>query len=169
MDSKLSRSFSRVAVSTSFLILSFLVNPAHAVNWQEVSDAGQLLGTAQEPLGDGPLRNIRGAVSTNADVDLYKIFISDPTIFSASVESATGNFDSVLALFNQGGFGVYGNDDARLGSSDAGYPLAASLARRPRAGTIWRYLVLTLRPQVAMAPLRTIILLPIRALLLHRF
>lgn len=137
MDSKLSRSFSKVAVSTSFLMLSFLVNPAHAVNWQEVNDAGQLLLTAQEPIGNGPLRNIRGTVSTNADVDLYKIFISDPTTFSASVESATGNFDSVLALFNQGGFGVYGNDDARLGSSDAGLP-AGSLLGPQAAG--WYYL-----------------------------
>lgn len=123
MDSKLnSNFFKKAGVTASLLTLSLLVNPAHAVNWQEAGDAGQLLGTAQEPLGNGPLRNIRGAVSTNADVDLYKIFISDPTIFSASVTSATGNFDSVLALFNQGGFGVYGNDDARLGDSNAGLP-----------------------------------------------
>ena len=141
MYSRLGRSFSKVALSTSVLMLSFLVTPAHAVNWQEVGDAGDLLSTAQEPEGNGPLRNIRGTVSTNADIDLYKIFISDPTTFSASVTSATGIFDSVLALFNSGGFGVYGNDDAKLGDSGAGLPAGSLLG--PQApglvlfGSIW--------------------------------
>ncbi len=137
MYSRLGRSFSKVALSTSVLMLSFLVTPAHAVNWQEVGDAGDLLSTAQEPEGNGPLRNIRGTVSTNADIDLYKIFISDPTTFSASVTSATGNFDSVLALFNSGGFGVYGNDDAKLGDSGAGLPAGSLLG--PQAPG-WYYL-----------------------------
>ena len=118
-------------------MLSFLGTPAHAVNWQEAGDAGDLLLTAQEPTGDGPLRNIRGTVSTNADVDLYKIFISSPTTFSASVTSETGNFDSVLALFNSGGFGVYGNDDAKLGDSGAGLPAGSLLG--PQAPG-WYYL-----------------------------
>ena len=127
MYSKLSRSFYKVAVSTSFLMLSFLAVPAHAVNWQEAGDAGDLLSAAQEPLGNGALRNIRGTISTNADVDLYKIFISSPTTFSASVTSTSGNFDSVLALFNSGGYGVYGNDDAKLGDSGAGLPAGSLL------------------------------------------
>lgn len=127
MYSKVSRSFSKVAFPASFLALSLLVNPAHAVNWDEVGDAGDVLATAQEAVGDGRLRNIYGSISTNADVDLYKIFIADPTTFSASVTSTTGNFDSVLALFNSGGYGVYGNDDAKLGSSDAGLPAGSLL------------------------------------------
>ena len=116
-----------MAVSTSFLMLSFLAVPAHAVNWTEQGDAGDLLGTAQEPTGSGPLRSIFGTISTNADVDLYKIFIASPTTFSASVTSTSGNFDSVLALFNSGGYGVYGNDDAMLGSSNAGLPAGSLL------------------------------------------
>lgn len=128
MYSKSSRNFSMAAFSASFLALSLLANPAHAVvNWTEVGDAGDLLGSAQSPVGDGRLRSITGTVSTNHDVDLYKIFINDPTSFSASVTSTTGNFDSVVALFNSGGFGVYGNDDAILGRSDAGLPAGSPL------------------------------------------
>lgn len=127
MNTKLGRSFTKVAVSASIAALSFLAAPVHAVNWTEAGDAGQLLGTAQEPLGDGPLRNIYGTISTTADVDLYKIFISNPTTFSASVTSTSGNFDSVLALFNGGGYGVYGNDDAALGNSNAGLPAGSLL------------------------------------------
>jgi hypothetical protein len=138
MYSKLGRNFSKVAFSTSFLALSLLVTPAHAVvNWTEVGDAGDLLGTAQAPVGEGRLRSITGTVSTNADVDLYKIFINNPTTFSASVTSTTGNFDSVVALFNSGGFGVYGNDDAKLGSSDSGLPAGSLLG--PQAPG-WYYL-----------------------------
>jgi hypothetical protein len=138
MNSKLnSNFFKKVAVTTSLLTLSLLVNSAHAVNWQEAGDAGALLSTAQEPTGNGPLRNIRGAVSTNADVDLYKIFISDPAAFSASVTSETGNFDSILALFNSGGFGVYGNDNAKLG--DYGASLPAGNFFGPQASG-WYYL-----------------------------
>jgi hypothetical protein len=131
--------FFQVAASTSFLMLSFLAVPAHAVNWQEVGDAGDLLSTAQEPLGNGSLRNIRGTISTNADVDLYRIFISSPTTFSASVTSTSGNFDSVLALFNSGGYGVYGNDDAKLGDSGAGLPAGSLLG--PQAPG-WYYIAI---------------------------
>jgi hypothetical protein len=102
-----------------------------------VGDAGQLIGTAQEPLGNGPLRNIYGTVTNGADVDLYRIYISNPTTFSASVTSVSGSFDSGLALFNSGGYGIYGNDDARLGDSNAGLP--AGDPRGPQAAG-WYYI-----------------------------
>ncbi|SFH30794.1 PEP-CTERM protein-sorting domain-containing protein [Nitrosospira sp. Nsp14] len=124
----------KVAVSASLLASSLFINPAYAVNWNESGDAGQLLATAQEPLGNGPLRNIYGTVTNGADVDLYRIYISSPTTFSASV---TGTFDSGLALFNSGGYGIYGNDDARLGDSNAGLP--AGDPRGPQA-VGWYYL-----------------------------
>ncbi|MDN5937010.1 MAG: PEP-CTERM sorting domain-containing protein, partial [Nitrosospira sp.] len=54
-------------------------------------------------------------------------YINDPTTFSASVTSTTGNFDSVIALFNDGGYGLYGNDDAKLGFGDAGLPAGSLL------------------------------------------
>lgn len=123
MDLKLnSAHFKKMTVSTSLLALSLLVNPAHAVDWTEVGDAGQLLNTAQEPTGDGRLRNIYGTISTNNDVDLYRLYISDPTTFSASVNSTSGDLDSAIALFNEGGYALYANDDAMLGTRNAGLP-----------------------------------------------
>lgn len=121
MDLKLNPAhFKKMGVSMSLLTLSLLVNPAHAVDWTEVGDAGQVLNTAQEPTGDGRLRNIYGTLSTNNDVDLYKLYISNPTTFSAAVNSTSGDLDSALVLFNEGGYALYGNDDAMLGTRDAG-------------------------------------------------
>lgn len=123
MDLKLNSAFKKIAVSTSLLGLAFAVNPAHAVNWDEVGDAGSLVSDAQEALGNGPLRNIYGTLSTNHDVDLYRIYISSPETFSAGVSpTGTGNLDSLLVLFNEAGYGVYGNDNATLGSGNAGLP-----------------------------------------------
>ncbi len=121
MDLKLNPA-QKVAVFMSLLTLSLLISPAHAVDWTEVGDAGQLLGTAQEPTGDGRLRNIYGTISTTNDVDLYKLYISNPTTFSAAVNSTSGDLDSALVLFNEGGYALYGNDDAMLGTRDAGLP-----------------------------------------------
>lgn len=114
--------FKKIAVSVPLFTLALLVNPAHAVDWTEIGDAGQLLTTAQQPTGDDRLRNIYGTISTNNDVDLYRIFISNPTTFSAAVNSTSGNLDSGLVLFNEGGYALYGNDDAMLGSRNAGLP-----------------------------------------------
>ena len=102
--------------------MSLLINPAHAVDWIEAGDAGQLVSTAQEPTGDGRLRNIYGTISTNNDVDLYRIYVSNPTTFSAAVNSVSGDLDSGLVLFNEAGYALYGNDDAMLGTRNAGLP-----------------------------------------------
>ena len=123
MDLKLNPAhFKKWAVSTPLLTLALLVNPAHAIDWTEVGDAGQLVSTAQMPTGDDRLRNIYGTVSTNNDVDLYRIYISNPTTFSAAVNSTSGDLDSGLVLFNEGGYALYGNDDAMLGTRNAGLP-----------------------------------------------
>jgi hypothetical protein len=114
--------FKKIAVSVSLLTLVLLANPAHAVDWTETGDAGQLVSTAQMPTGDDRLRNIYGTISTNNDVDLFRIYISNPTTFSAGVSSTSGNLDSGLILFNQGGYALYGNDDAMLGTRTSGLP-----------------------------------------------
>lgn len=115
--------FKKIAVSLPLFTLALLANPAHAVDWIEIGDAGQLVSTAQMPTGDeGRLRNIYGTLSTNNDVDMYKLYISNPTTFSAAVNSTSGNLDSLLVLFNQGGYVIYGNDDAMLGTRNAGLP-----------------------------------------------
>src|SRR5688500_1258917 len=123
MDLKLnSAGFKKVTVSMSLLTMSLLINPAHAVDWIEAGDAGQLVSTAQEPTGDSRLRNIYGTISTNNDVDLYRIYVSNPTTFSAAVNSVSGDLDSGLVLFNEAGYALYGNDDAMLGTRNAGLP-----------------------------------------------
>ena len=115
--------FKKIAVSVPLLTLALLANPVHAVDWTEIGDAGQLVSTAQMPTGDeGRLRNIYGTISTNNDVDLFRIYISNPTTFSAGVSSTSGNLDSGLILFNQGGYALYGNDDAMLGTRVSSLP-----------------------------------------------
>lgn len=143
MDLKLNPDhLKKMGVSMSLLTLSLLVNPAHAVDWTEVGDAGQLLSTAQQPKGDDRLRNIYGTISTNNDVDLYKLYISNPTTFSAAVSSTSGNLDSALVLFNEGGYALYGNDDAMLGSRNAGLP--AGNAHGPQAAGWYHLAVIPL-------------------------
>jgi hypothetical protein len=115
--------FKKITVSVPLLTLALLANPVHAVDWTEISDAGQLVSTAQMPTGDeGRLRNIYGTISTNNDVDLFRIYISNPTTFSAGVSSTSGNLDSGLILFNEGGYALYGNDDAMLRTGTSGLP-----------------------------------------------
>ncbi|PTQ79574.1 putative secreted protein with PEP-CTERM sorting signal [Nitrosospira multiformis] len=115
--------FKKITVSVPLFTLALLANPAHAVDWTEIGDAGQLVSTAQMPTGDeGRLRNIYGTISTNNDVDLFRIYISNPTTFSAGVSSTSGNLDSGLILFNEGGYALYGNDDAMLGTRVSSLP-----------------------------------------------
>jgi hypothetical protein len=114
--------FKKMTVSMSLLTMSLLANPANAIDWTEVGDAGQLIGTAQQPTGDDRLRNIYGTISTTNDVDMYRLYISNPDTFSAAVISTSGNLDSAIALFNDGGYALYANDDAMLGTHNAALP-----------------------------------------------
>jgi len=80
----------------------------------EFPDAGQVLQTAQVPLGDSgtPLDKILGTDGFPGDVDLYKVFIFDPAGFSAEVTYFGGSVgDSQLFLFDCQGVGVLSNDD----------------------------------------------------------
>jgi hypothetical protein len=122
MCSIVSRSFSKVVCLTIFLISSFFISNAQGSTWVEAGDAGDLPGLAQTPTGG--LTIITGITSTSLDADLYKIYISNPNTFSASVSGGdgTGLYDSALALFNQEGLGVYANDDAILGNGQPGLP-----------------------------------------------
>jgi len=107
-------------------------NFIRAAEWTEVTDAGPVLSEAQEPTGSGDLTSIFGTITQTptdvplndlsafgasvADVDLFRIFISDPIGFSA--ETLNGDsmnsdleFDASLALFDENGMGIYSNDD----------------------------------------------------------
>lgn len=85
--------------------------------WTEVGDAGDLPGISQVVAGSGPLDTIFG-VMNDQDVDMYQIYISDPTGFSAY---AIG-IDPQLFLFDQSGMGVYANDDGGISGLNAFLP-----------------------------------------------
>ncbi len=101
-----------ISCSVCYLITTLFLNIAQASPWAEIGDAGDLLQTTQVPAGIGPLTTITGTISTSYDVDLYKIYIRTPTAFSASTFGGEGpnDWDSMLALFDHNGFGVYMND-----------------------------------------------------------
>ena len=87
---------------------------ANAQTWDELinggGDAGDLLGTAQVPVGVGPLTMITGLVLAGGDADLFLIHIDDPANFSAQAWPNT-TFDTPLWLFDLAGYGVTFNDD----------------------------------------------------------
>lgn len=89
--------------------------------WSE-SGAGDQLSTA-ETVFDSTIQTLDriygsltsstliGASSPIYEVDLYKINISDASIFSATTESSNDQDDTALYLFDSLGFGVYMNED----------------------------------------------------------
>ncbi|UCE98835.1 MAG: hypothetical protein JSV82_06505 [Planctomycetota bacterium] len=90
----------------------FTVNSGAFAVWTEIGDAGDLPGTAQVPVGSGPLTAISGTLSS--DADMYQIYISDPIAFSAYASglSLVDPFDPQLFLFDLSGMGVYADDDS---------------------------------------------------------
>jgi hypothetical protein len=83
-----------------------------SAQWNEVGDAGQMIGTAQTVGGVGAITTIRGTINGIADVDMYRIQISSPTLFSAHTEAAGFTMsDTQLFLFNGSGNGIAFNDD----------------------------------------------------------
>ncbi len=94
-------------------------------NWVEPGGgAGSSLATADEPSGSGLLHTISGRLRGPADgqgasdfEDVYRIFISAPTAFSARTFGGPGSatFNTQLWLFDASGRGLLGNDDAGPG------------------------------------------------------
>jgi hypothetical protein len=73
-----------------------------------VGDAGELPGSAQVPLGSGPLTAITG--TRDSDADIFRIRIVDPVNFVARTwPGSTG--DTQLFLFDDEGTGITHNDD----------------------------------------------------------
>jgi hypothetical protein len=115
---------------TTALTLVFFGIPVYAVDWTELPDAGDLPGTAQVTSGpvNQALNTISGTIANTQDVDLYKIFIPNPSAFSASTTGGDSPpFDAVLALFNANGLGVYLNDDGAFNVGDPLLPAAHPL------------------------------------------
>ncbi|MCL6536771.1 MAG: DVUA0089 family protein, partial [Armatimonadetes bacterium] len=96
----------------SFLALTALTATALA-QWTEQGDAGDLPETAQATGTDTntPLSSISGALSAD-DVDMFAIYIADPSAFHAETNTSTTNFDSQLWLFDVNGNGIVHDDDS---------------------------------------------------------
>ena len=100
----------KLAVAAFFLLAAVL--PAGVIN--EVGDAGQTLATAQNTIGgSNPLTDIYGVIAVGTpDVDLYRIYISNPAAFSAiAYRGPNPSMDEMLYLFDATGHGVYADDD----------------------------------------------------------
>jgi len=83
--------------------------------WMEVGDAGQLPSTAQPTIGTGSLDAIQGNSSGTDDIDMFRISIPDPSVFSATtVGPNTDLIDTQLFLFDQDGRGIAANGDTDL-------------------------------------------------------
>jgi hypothetical protein len=98
----------------SFLALTALTATALAqVDWTEQGDAGDLPETAQATGTDTntPLSSISGSLDAN-DVDMFAIYIADPSAFRAETNTSTTNFDSQLWLFDVNGNGIVHDDDS---------------------------------------------------------
>lgn len=99
--------------------IAALSGSALAVDWTEIGDAGLLPGSEQITTGSGPLDAIVGNLPPDGDedVDMYRIFISNPGAFSASTNNAaTALTDTTLYLFYADGRGIVKNDDISGGN-----------------------------------------------------
>ncbi len=109
--------------------------------WNELGDAGETFGspagfftpTTNVTSGGGPLRIVSGSLSNDFDVDVYQIFIGDPTLPTQEAFSATtvpnpgagfagANFDTVLHLFSFNSFNNNGSSRHGVGRCDDAAP-----------------------------------------------
>lgn len=115
-------------LASGLLTVGVLALPpaARAQTWIEGGDADELVSTAQDIVGSGALMRIEGHIADNTD--LFRLKISNPAIFSASVLGGTTQ-DTQLWLFTGMGMGIAYNDDFNSFQSalPAGNPLYANL------------------------------------------
>ncbi len=88
--------------------IAFSATAASAQTWAEQGDAGEDPGSAQVPMGSGPLNAITG--NRDSDADLYRIRIVDPVNFVARTWPSSSG-DTQLFLFDDEGTGITHNDD----------------------------------------------------------
>jgi len=122
-----------LAALAALMTLGLGLSPVSAGLWTEVGDAGDLPGTAQETPGVGSLDSIFGTLieANPDDVDMYRIFMSDPDAFSAIANpdgthlwtSLYGELnDAMLFVFDSAGYRVAYDDDEGVGLLPAIYP-----------------------------------------------
>jgi hypothetical protein len=86
------------------------VLPAAAQDWNEIGEAGDLVGTANVTIGSGPLIEINGVIEAGGDADMFCITVTDEDTFSATTVGGT-TLDTQLWLFDHDGMGIAFNDD----------------------------------------------------------
>ena len=78
--------------------------------FNEVGDAGDVVDAENHTFGNGPLTQINGTLSTDWDVDMYRITVTDATSFSATTVPSGGfpgaNFGTVLSVISEPGYGT---------------------------------------------------------------
>ncbi|QQS10264.1 MAG: DVUA0089 family protein [Phycisphaerales bacterium] len=90
-----------------------LVAGARGSIWVESSDAGALPSLDQMTIGVGSLDSIEGMLTDRSDVDMFRITITNTSLFTAMVTSTSQ--DTQLYLFTTDGHGVVMNDDDPTG------------------------------------------------------
>lgn len=108
------------AVGVSVVILA---GSASAQTWTEAGDAGPLISSAQTTAGNGPLTAISGTLPIDGDIDMYCIYVSDPTIFRAGLVCAAFQEPHVW-LFDASGIGLSHDDGCQAAFSGVGAPFA---------------------------------------------
>lgn len=92
--------------------MTLIAVPLSAAPWAEVGDAGDLIPSAQTPIGVGLLDAITGNLVGSNDIDLFKILVTDTATFSITVSSSLSlDNDSQLFVFNSAGLLVADDDD----------------------------------------------------------
>ncbi len=104
------------------LALAGFAMGARAVTISEAPDAGDLPHTAQSTTGIGAVDTITGSITNASDVDMYRIHITDPALFTATVSDFPA--DSTLWLFDRDGNFLASNDDSATLLSHIGYDYA---------------------------------------------
>ncbi len=97
------------AILVGILTLSTLSGLAFGgmTTYTETTDVGDLPGSAVDLTGIA-VELIEGYAGAS-DVDMFKIYIANPTAFSADTSGST--LDTQLQLFDVSGLGIYANDD----------------------------------------------------------
>jgi hypothetical protein len=100
------RGGTRLVGAMAGLAMMAAVGTAQAVPFNEVGDAGELLGTSQAV--PGGTTSINGFVETGL-ADLFQIGWGGGVL---TADTAGSNFDTQLFLFDSSGLGLIANDDA---------------------------------------------------------
>lgn len=106
---------------------------AHGQLFHEAGDAGATLATANATPALGRVDAIHGALFSDTDADLFRIYINDPTFFSATTVGGT-TLDTSLFLLRWDGAPAYLNDDDATGLSFQSTLSAVNFARPLTAG-----------------------------------